>query len=100
MRGDSIILVLAVFILAASVPILTPHINYYLMTRHFFPIKKIETLQHPVAVTSWSSNGLQLADGRIVQVPGLHSLPVESDALTEATKRGVEVGAEGRVQGL
>jgi hypothetical protein len=100
MRGDSIILVLAVFILAFSVPVLTPHINYYRMTSHLFPIKKIETLQHPIAVTGWSSNGLRLADGRIVQVPGFRWLPMESDALAEATKRGVEVEADGRLLGL
>jgi hypothetical protein len=100
MRGDSIILGFSVFILAVSVPVLTPYVNYYRMTRHFSPIKKIETLQHPVAVTGWSSNGLRLADGRIVPLAGLRSLPSDSDALTEATKRGVEVSADARVWGL
>jgi len=43
---------------------------------------------------------LSLADGRTVQLPGLRSLPRDSAALSEATKRGVQVHADGRVWGL
>jgi len=35
-----------------------------------------------------------------VQLSGLRSLPSQSAALTEATKRGVEVHADGRVWGV
>lgn len=36
----------------------------------------------------------------MVQLPGIHGLPSLSPALSEMTKRGVEVGADGRVYGL
>jgi hypothetical protein len=74
--------------------------NYCLLTKRRVPIKKIETLHNAVAVTGWSSNGLNLADRRIVQLPGIRSLPSESVALREATKRGVEMAAGRRVLGL
>src|SRR5262249_17385734 len=54
----------------------------------------------PVAVTKWSSDGLSLSDGRTVPIPGLRSLPSDLLALAQATKRGVEVSADGRVFGL
>ena len=106
MRGEFIILLLAVVIalslpvVGPQLPVLGPWINYYLLTKRFVPIKKIETLHNAVAVTGWSSNGLNLADGRIVPLPGIASLPSESDALTEATKRGVEMATDGRIWGL
>src|SRR3569832_982548 len=106
MRAEFTILLLALVIalslpvMGPQLPVLGPWINYYLLTKRFVPIKKIETLNNAVAVTRWSSNGLNLADGRIVQLPGIRSLPSESDALTEATKRGVEMAADGRIWGL
>jgi hypothetical protein len=62
--------------------------------------RRVERLNSPVGVVGWSGSGLQLADGRTVQLPGLAALPVSSPALKEATKRGVEVGEDGRVYGL
>jgi hypothetical protein len=106
MRGAFTIVLLAVVLVVSlpvvgpQLPVLGPWMNYYLLTRRFVPIKKIEILHNAVAVSGWSSNGLHLADGRIVQLPGIHSLPSESGALTEATKRGVEIAADGRVLGL
>jgi hypothetical protein len=44
--------------------------------------------------------GLQLADGRLVKLPGVRSLPEYSTALYEVARRGVEIDAEGRVWGL
>lgn len=106
MKGAYAILLLAV-VLVLSLPVVGPRLpvlgawmNYYLLTKRFVPIKKIETLHNAIAVTGWSSNGLNLAGGRIVQLPGIHSLPSESEALAEATKRGVEVGVDGRIWGL
>jgi len=106
MRGVSTILLWAVVvglslpIMGPRLPVIGPWMNYYLLTKRFVPIKKIETLHNAVVVTGWFSNGFKLSDGRTVQLPGIHSLPDASPALTEATKRGVEVGAEGRVWGL
>lgn len=106
MRVESAILLLAVILVLSlpvvgpQLPVLGPWINYYLLTKRIVPIKKIDTLHNAVAVTGWCSNGLNLADGRIAQLPGIRSLPSESDTLMEATKRGVEVGADGRIWGL
>ena len=106
MRSESTILLLAVVLVLSlpvvgpRLPVLGPWMNYYLLTKRIVPIKKIETLHNPVAVMGWSSNGLNLADGRIMKLPGIRSLPRESDALTEVTKRGVEIGADGRIWGL
>lgn len=86
--------------LVAGVLAVAPRLDFYMLTGRFSPIEKIETLQNPIAVTRWNSEGLILADGRMVQLPGLRSLPISSAALTEATKRGVEVGTDGRIRGL
>ena len=77
-----------------------PSIEFFLITGSVFPVRRIETLQDPAPVIGWSSDGLRLADGRTLQLPGLCSLPKVSDALTEATRRGVEIHADGRVWGL
>jgi hypothetical protein len=77
-----------------------PFISHYMLTGRFVRIQKIETLQNPVSVTTWTREGLNLADGRTVELPGMRSLPSDSPALAEATKRGVEIGASGRVWGL
>ena len=66
----------------------------------FSPREKIETLQHPIAVTGWNSDGLSLADGRTAPIPGLRLLPRHSAALAETTQRGVEIHAGGRIWGL
>jgi len=106
MRGAFTIVLLAVVLVVSlpvvgpQLPVLGPWMNYYLFTKRLVPIKKIETLHNAVVVTGWCSNGLNLADGRIVQLPGIHSLPSDSVALNEATKRGVEIAAGGRVLGL
>jgi hypothetical protein len=96
----AVVLVLSLPVVGPQLPVLGPWINFYLLTKRFVPIKKIEILHNAAVVTGWSSNGLNLADGRIVQVPGIHSLPGESEALSEAIKRGVEISADGRVLGL
>jgi len=77
-----------------------PRYNFYTLTGRFSPIKKIETLQSPMAVKNWTTNGLLLADGRAFALPGVHSLPAKSPALTEVTKRGVEITRDGRLFGL
>src|SRR5262245_13928214 len=77
-----------------------PHLAFYLQHRHWSPIRKVEVLHSPTLVTGWSEDGLRLADGRILQLPGFRKLPRESAALTEATKRGVEIASDGRVYGL
>ncbi len=62
--------------------------------------KIIETLNSPVKVAGWTTDGLRLDDGRLVELPGVRGLPVVSPALAEVTKRGVEVGKDGTVYGL
>ena len=100
MRRKIIILLAAIGALVLGGVIVWPRIDFYILTGRFSAIKKIESLQNPVAVTKWSPEGLILADGRTVQILGLRSLPSQSAALTEATKRGVEVGADRHVWGL
>jgi len=73
---------------------------FYQLTGQFFPTRKVEALHSPIGITGWSESGLRLADGRTVQLPGFRKLPPASPALTEATKRGVEIAADGRVYGL
>ena len=94
MRRKTIILFSTIAMLSVGVVLAWPR------SRRVSPIHKIETLHNPVAVSKWNSDGLHLADGRTVQFPGLRSLPIDSPALAEATKRGVEVHADGRVWGL
>jgi hypothetical protein len=76
------------------------HLSFYLLTRSWVPIKVSETLEHPVKVSGWNTDGLHLADGRMVQLPGIQSLPPSSPALDEVIKRGVELRPDGRVIGL
>jgi hypothetical protein len=60
----------------------------------------IEELRSPIAVAYWSEKGLHLTDGRTVNLPGVQGLPRQSEALAEATRRGVEVGSDGRIHAL
>ena len=99
MLGSAVVLIAGAALVPGTV-MAWPSIEFFLLTGSVFPIRRIETLQNPVPVIGWSSDGLRLADGRTVQLPGLRSLPSASDALAEATKRGVEIRANGRVWGL
>jgi hypothetical protein len=92
--------IIAALVLAAVAAVVWPRIAFYQLTGHFFPVRQIETLQSPFSVTSWSEIGLRLADGRTVQLPGFRKLPTVSPALSEVTKRGVEIASDGRVYGL
>lgn len=71
-----------------------------MLTGRFFPVHKIEMLNSPVAVKGWTPDGLMLSDGRRVSLPGIHALPGVSPALTEMTKRGVEIAPNGQIFGL
>lgn len=84
----------------AGVFALGPRLSFYTLTGRFFAVEKIETLQNPIVVIKWDADGLSLADGRKVPISGVRSLPSQSPGLAEATKRGVEVGSDGRVWGL
>lgn len=100
MRRKAIIVLLSLAGLIVAAGVAWPRISYYNLTGRFFPIHKIESLQHPIAVKGWTLDGLLLADGRTIQLPGFRELPKESVALTEATKRGIELSPDGRVFGL
>lgn len=100
MRRKAVILVATLVILAGAIIVGWPRIDFWMLTGNFSLIRKIETLQHPVAVTKWDAAGLCLADGRTVGVPGVSALPEDSPALHEALKRGVEVRQDGRIFAL
>lgn len=61
---------------------------------------RVERLRSPIAIEGWSASGLRLSGGGLLQLPGFSVLPVASAALSETTKRGVEIGCDGRVYGL
>jgi hypothetical protein len=67
------------------------------MTGSFVPIRHVETLNAPQTVAGWNKDGLLLASGSLVPVPGLRNLPATSKALAEATKRGIEIQPAGNV---
>lgn len=100
MPRRTIIIVLGFPVLAGVVIASWPRIQFWMLTGSWFPIEQIESLQALVAVKAWTTDGLLLADGRNVPLPGLNSLPSESAALTEMTSHGVEVAPDGRVYGL
>jgi hypothetical protein len=77
-----------------------PRVCFYLLTGHLWPIKIVEELRSPATVTGWTREGLLLEDGRLVPLLGVTELPDKSEALTQATARGVELTPEGRVVGL
>ena len=64
------------------------------------PLVHLESLTNPRPVKGWTTDGLILADGKQLRLPGVAQLPLESKALTEATGSGVEVRPDGRVFGL
>lgn len=77
--------------------VVIPHALKY---RRMERIRIVDALAHPVAVTGWSEQGLELVDVRLIQLPGVLKLPPLSTALKEATSRGVEIDEQGRVYGL
>jgi hypothetical protein len=84
----------------ASIAIAVAIVPAFIPPAGFFRITKIESLKDPVSVAGWTSNNLLLADGRRLVIPNFRSLPSNSVALSEITKRGVEIGDGGRVYGL
>ncbi|MCK6470758.1 MAG: hypothetical protein L6R28_03330 [Planctomycetes bacterium] len=51
----------------------------------------IERLNDPQEVVGWNTQGLQLAEGRTVALPGIDELPAKSVTLDFAVKHGVEL---------
>jgi hypothetical protein len=100
MRRKKIIVCLSAAVLSAAALVVLPRIGFFMLTGRFFPIHKIERLNNSVPVKSWTPEGLALSDGRTVLLPGIHALPGVSPALTEMTKRGVEIAPNGNVYGL
>jgi hypothetical protein len=84
-------------ILGLAVGLILPALN---TPQFVFPIDQIESIENPIAVHGWDENGLMLADGRHVALPGIVRLPLESESLTRAVADGVEVDSDGRVVGL
>lgn len=52
MRRKTIILLATIATLSLGVVLAWPRISFYMLTRRFSPIHKIETLQNPVTVSS------------------------------------------------
>jgi hypothetical protein len=100
MRRKAVILLATIPTLAVGVSVAWPRIDFWMLTGSFSPIRKIDSLQHPMEVTKWDASGLLLADGRTVQLPGVTLLPEDSPVLREALRRGVEVGQHGRILAL
>ena len=92
--------VLGALIIVAFAAFAWPRLTHYQQTGRWFPIRKMDTLHSPVAVTGWADDGLRLVGGRTIQLPGFRKLPRVSAALSEVTKRGVEIAADGRAYGL
>jgi hypothetical protein len=93
----------AITVVAISCAILysmAPIALSYMLTGHAFPISKIDKLKSPVAVAGWDSDGLILSDGRNVPLRNIGNLPQRSAALSEVTRSGVEITADGCVYGL
>ncbi len=65
-----------------------------------FPISQVDSLEHPVAVRGWDTEGLTLATGKRVSLPFADSLPIPSLALAAATTHGVEIDDTGKVFSL
>jgi hypothetical protein len=64
------------------------------------PLSIVETLQGPVALAGWTSDALDLADGRRVKLAGVRNIRADSLALAEVKRNGgVEIGGGG-VYGL
>lgn len=100
MKRKRVISLVATAMFAVGLVVAWPYIDFWKLTGRFSPIRKIETLQHPVSVTRWDAAGLHLADGRTVELPGVSALPEDSPALREALKHGVEVRQDGRIWAL
>lgn len=100
LRRKFLIWTAAVLWIALVFVIAWPRIDFYLLTGRISPVERIERLSSPVHLVGWSSDGLNLTNGRKVQLPGFVKLPTVSPALTEATKRGIEIDQNGRVFGL
>lgn len=95
LRNSAAILGIGGFLL-----VVIPSCEYYSLTGSFWPRSHIESLRGPISVKGWSDDGLLLADGRIVPLPGIRTLPRTSRALSLATKDGVEILPDGQVVGL
>jgi hypothetical protein len=95
-----LLLLSAVALVVAAAWAYWSQIEFYRLTGRFYPIRKVDRLAQPVGVTSWTETELLLADGRTAKLLGIRKLPPKSEALSEATRRGVELAPGGRVYGL
>ena len=77
---------------AVMVAFWIPHVAFHDKTGRWFPIRKVDKLRSPTAISGWFEDGLRLTDGRIVQLPGFRKLPTKSGALTHIAQRGAEIG--------
>jgi hypothetical protein len=84
---------LLVAVLAAGIWCFTPP-HYW---HHIFMKQIIETLDHPIIIKGWNSQGLIKADGRVLPIPGVKELPQDSVALSEFIQHGAELGTNGQV---
>ncbi len=65
-----------------------------------FPVRQVDSLEHPIDVRSWDTEGLTLATGQRVPLPLGEGLPIPSLALAAATSHGIELDDKGEAFGL
>ncbi len=73
---------------------------FFLFTGSFFPKRIVEELNNPCQVKEITEKGFVMADGRLVRVPYVCRVPVNSVILCDAVKTGVEVCPDGSIFGL
>lgn len=73
---------------------------HMLLTGSPVPLRHVERLHDPIAVTAIGEEALVLADGRRVRLPFIRNLPQGDPAFARALEYGVEVGEGGEVYGL
>ncbi len=91
---------LAAFLVGILINCALPALRHYTLSGRFFPIRHIESLTNPIAITSWNQHELIAADHRKIKLPDVIELPSRSIALEGLIRDGVEVDANSRVFGL
>jgi hypothetical protein len=59
--------------------------------------RQIDRLENPASISTWTTTGFLLLDGRSVRLPGVSAITGSPRALATLVKSGVEIGQDGRV---
>lgn len=82
------------------IPLLCLSGCHFLLTGSPWPLWYIEELIDPQQVVATRSDGLVLADGRVINLPCIQQIPASNPLLQHALHHGVEVRDDGEVYGL